>query len=206
MSLTFTESQVMKYCFQNQDALLMIHQAVEDYMSARCLLLNGFFPGLVFSAQAVEKYLKGYLLLVNNKANTKKSWHKMMQIKNEIQSTKDFGLDKYNSLIERLEKHYLTRYPDNKDASKFKSTGEILEIDEFIFHLNENLPIPVEVKYRTGLYARLFPINETPMCLNDQHWIITNNIPLLKNLSFLQKKNNEVINHLFPSSSSNNAT
>jgi hypothetical protein len=36
--------------------------ATNDYVACRCCLLNGLFPGLRLGAEAVEKYLKAFVL------------------------------------------------------------------------------------------------------------------------------------------------
>jgi hypothetical protein len=36
--------------------------ATDDYLACRVCLLNGLFPGLRLGAEAIEKYLKGFVL------------------------------------------------------------------------------------------------------------------------------------------------
>ena len=43
--------------------------------------------------------------------------------------------------------------PDNPNPPTAMYSAEIVELDEFIIFINDNMPCPFEVKYRTGLYA-----------------------------------------------------
>lgn len=197
--LKMTKEEFNKYASDHLNALQMIDNAVQDYISARCLLINGLFPGLVLAAQSVEKYFKGYILLLDRSKNTRKFSHNIIDLKDEVQRLKDFGLDNYNNFLKRLEKHYLTRYPDNKNKSTFMSTDELLELDKLIIHLNENLPVPEEIKFRSGLYIRLFLHleNNLPKMLPEGYWATLHNEPLNNILDKLTAKYLQVKEHLY---------
>jgi HEPN domain-containing protein len=48
----------------NANATRLLKAAADDYAAARCLLLNGLVAGgLSMGAQAIEKFLKAYILL-----------------------------------------------------------------------------------------------------------------------------------------------
>jgi hypothetical protein len=70
----------------------------------------------------------------------------------------------------RYEGFYKQRYPDNNVQSLGMSSEEIFELDEFILFLNENLPMPFEAKYRTGLYA-LVTFSLHGRAVPWEHWI-----------------------------------
>ena len=38
--------------------LMFLYDADQDYVAARCCILNGLFPGFMLASQAVEKFLK----------------------------------------------------------------------------------------------------------------------------------------------------
>ena len=195
-----TRDELDSYARTNLNALQMIHNAVSDYIAARCLLVNGLFPGLVLAAQSVEKYFKGYILLLEPNKNTRKFAHNITDLKKEVQSLKDFKLDQFNDFLSRLEKHYLTRYPDNKNKSTSQSTGELIDLDELIIYLNENLPVPDEIKFRSGLYIKLFVHLEhkLPTMIPEGHWVITNNQPINLIIKELAIKYTLVKEHLYP--------
>jgi HEPN domain-containing protein len=171
-----TNKDMIMFARENQKAMLMIMNATTDYASARCLLLNGLFPGLVLGAQAVEKYLKGSILFLDKNKDTRKLSHGLVDLKNELQKLSGLHLEKFNPFLERLEKHYLTRYPDNKDSSKSMSTGEIREIDELIIFLNESLSVRNEIKFRSGLYVQIF--DESSAGRSKNVWLTKSNLAL----------------------------
>jgi HEPN domain-containing protein len=43
------------------------HVATQDYVAARCCISNAIFSGFAIAAQAVEKYLKAFLLYEGEK-------------------------------------------------------------------------------------------------------------------------------------------
>lgn len=189
-----THEIVMDYAYQNQKAMLMIHNAVTDYAAARCLLLNGLFPGLVLGAQAVEKYLKGSILFIDTNKNTRNLSHKLIELKNELQELSQISLEQFVPFLERLEKHYLTRYPDNKDKSTSMSTGELHELDELIIYLNENLAIPEEVKFRSGLYVEMLDTR-----LTNGEWLVISNEAFEKIQDRLASKYRDIEMRMYPS-------
>src|ERR1039458_2286514 len=62
------------YCRKHSRATLLLLTAAHDYASARCLLLNGLFGGLVFGAQAIETFLKAYILFIDPSLDVKKAF------------------------------------------------------------------------------------------------------------------------------------
>jgi HEPN domain-containing protein len=144
-----------QFCTANSNATKLLHAAAIDYASARCLLLNGLVSvGLAIGAQAIEKFLKAYILLKDPSKNVRSAQHSLSHLLNEADRlSPGLGLSKYVVLMVRYEGFYKHRYPDNNVQSLGMNSEEIFELDEFILFLNENLPMPFEAKYRTGLYA-----------------------------------------------------
>ena len=175
---SLTPVQVNQFARENLKAMEFLNIATQDYIAARCCLINGLFSGLVLSAQAVEKYLKAYNLFLTPSKNTRKLSHKVQDLAAEIYSL-DPGLElsPHRELIKRLEAHYQTRYPDNLGASTSQSTGEIHEIDTLIILVNKQMPIPLEVKLRSGLYSRLFhgKARGYDSGCNDEYWLLRDN-------------------------------
>ena len=69
---SLTPVQVNQFASENLKAMKFLNIATQDYIAARCCLINGLFSGLVLSAQAVEKYSKAYNLFLTPSKNTRK--------------------------------------------------------------------------------------------------------------------------------------
>src|ERR1039458_4616535 len=75
------------YCRKHSRATLLLLSAAHDYASARCLLLNGLFGGLVFGAQTIEKLLKAYILFIDPGREVKKAFsHSLTKLLQETES------------------------------------------------------------------------------------------------------------------------
>ena len=75
------------YCRKHSRATLLLLTAAHDYASARCLLLNGLFGGLVFGAQTIEKLLKAYILFADPSREVKKAFsHSLTKLLQEAAS------------------------------------------------------------------------------------------------------------------------
>lgn len=147
------KSEIDNFCRKNQLAMLMLHQADQDYMASRCCILSGLFSGFILACQAIEKTLKAFICLSGGVSG---SSHSPLTLKNTLKGLHDFDLDKHDDLLNRLYAHYQRRYPDNSDGSTSMSTTELVEIDELWIELKEKLPMPPEVKYRTLFYTTLY--------------------------------------------------
>jgi HEPN domain-containing protein len=146
--------EVMSFARANSKATQLLMTAAHDYAAARCLLLNGLFAGLPMGAQAIEKFLKAFILLKNPEAQVKGFGHDIPRLLGEADGLMPtLSLSKFSALAGRLNQLYTTRYPDNPNHPQTQDTGEIFYIDELVVYLNENLPCPKNVKYRTGLYT-----------------------------------------------------
>jgi HEPN domain-containing protein len=109
---------MMQFCSANSDATTLLHTAGHDYAAARCLLLNGLVSsGLVMGAQAIEKFLKAYILLKNPAKAVRQSQHSLTDLLKEAdQLAPSLGLSKYSAAMSRHEDYYRNRYPDNKGS------------------------------------------------------------------------------------------
>lgn len=133
-----TKEDVQTFARQNQLAMRFLLIATDEYAAARCCLSNGLLAGLVTGAQAVEKYLKAFILFQNPAQNVRKENHRISVLAQQASSlSPSFSLTQYTQFIKRLEQHYDGRYPDNPDESKHKSSSEMDELDQLVIFLNE---------------------------------------------------------------------
>jgi hypothetical protein len=116
-----------QFCSDNSKATHFLLTAAHDYASARCLLLNGLVSGgLGAGAQAIEKFLKAYILLKNPAHKVDELRHRLTTILKTVDRlSPSLGLSKFTALTDRFGRHYQSRYPDNADASTSMSSEEI---------------------------------------------------------------------------------
>jgi hypothetical protein len=201
-NLTLTREQVQNFARNNRGAVFMADVASGDYVACRCCLINGLFSGLVLGAQAVEKFLKAYILLKNPSKNMKAFSHKLMDLTREAESLdSNLDLKGFYPLIDRLSQYYQTRYPDNPNQPSSMTTAELIEIDKLIIYINNHLPMPDEVKYRSGIYARLFSSKDrtaADIIWPEEFWLANQNQAISSILIDLEKRYDEVTQHLYP--------
>jgi len=203
VAYTMTKKDVQTFARENQLAMEFLMIATDEYAAARCCLSNGLLAGLVLGAQAVEKYLKAFILFQNPTKNVKKLSHKISDLAKQASLlSQSFSLTQYAQLIRRLEQHYEGRYPDNPDASKHKSSSEIDELDQLVIYLNEQMMFPPEVKYRSGFYAMANSSLDKSVLLSTEAWIKTNNKALFPLLPSIQSQYLAVLNHFYPNANS----
>lgn len=203
MNLRMDRGQVAQFARHNQMAMRLLQVATEDYAVAGCSLLNGLMPGLVSAAQAVEKYLKAFILFLDPTKNVRKLSHSLKDLAAEVLTLQPgLPLSSYNPLIDLLEQHYKTRYPDNPDASTEQSTAELEDIDKFIIFLNESMPIAPEVKYRSGLYSQAFLSVAQGRPFPHEIWLKKGNQALASIQSRAEAEYVAVLRHLYPSQQS----
>jgi hypothetical protein len=129
--------------------------------------------------------------------------HGLLALAREIDRTCGQKIEKkFGSLLTRLESHYEARYHDNPSASRRKSSAELREFDELILFLLDQLPMPDEVKYRSGILAKLFASQDDgalPVSLRyDEYWYTFRNEPLQKARKRLHSRFVAVREHLYP--------
>jgi HEPN domain-containing protein len=199
-SAAFTAMQ--QFCMAHSRATTFLHRAAHDYAAARCLLLNGVVSGgLGMGAQAIEKFVKAYILLKNPAANVEKFRHSLTKLSSGADNLSPaLGLSKYSALMDRFERHYRSRYPDNANASTSMYSDEILPLDEFIMFINDNLPCPFDAKYRTGLYALMtFSLHGGTMTPWER-WIKERNTALAPRWPQIEADFRTVLKNLHPDS------
>jgi HEPN domain-containing protein len=114
--------------------------AARDYASARCLLLSGLPGGFPLAAQASEKLLKGYLLMLDPDFPLRRLSHELSKLLSKADKLSPrLNLSRIAGVAQKFEKYYYTRYPDNPDWPQPMDTSELAELDEFTMVLNQNL-------------------------------------------------------------------
>lgn len=140
--------------------------AVDDYLGARCLLLNNIFVGLTLAHEAVEKLMKALLILENIKPQRFHILEKLSGLLIKNNSEKYRFLNDQIEFIKRLDQHYGWRYYDGDitKRSQSESPEDLHPFDSlwiFLYEIYTDF-LPEEYQYRTYLYAFLFDerINE----------------------------------------------
>jgi hypothetical protein len=167
--------ELMDFSRVHRDAGEFLLAATDDYVACRCCLLNGLFPGLRLGAEAVEKYLKAFVLYGGGKITFTHRISELVTAANSVQSR--FSGVGFEEVISRLERHYRQRYPNVPDFRRGASTAELNEIDKFVLYIYESLPIPEVPKFR--LYGYFFRVC-CPWAerANEKTWLEQKNIPL----------------------------
>lgn len=175
-------------------SLMLRGYGADDYLACRgCFLIGLLLQGFVLSEQALEKELKSTLLLLSPQEDLMKyKDHRLEKVINRIQDIKDYNLNSFLPLATKISDAYgLFRYPNNKIHSIVKewscNSSEINHIDEFYFFCNDINPMPLEFKFRNGIYPRIFEKKS-----EIKSWLFDKNIALSKRHSELQLINKEV--------------
>lgn len=137
--------------------------AVEDYLGARCLLLNNIFVGLTLAYEAVEKLMKALLILENTELQKSHSLEKLSESLLKKNFSKYELLNNQKEFIKRLDQHYSWRYYDGDitKRSQSKSPEDLQPLDNLWIALHEFYAdfLPENFRYRTYLFAYLFDRN-----------------------------------------------
>ena len=198
-----TRDDVMRFGRDNQRMINFMHISAGDYSAARCCYLNGLMQqGAILGEQAVEKGLKAFLLCLNRDEKVAKFRnHQLVLIIDRIQEIQDAGLDQYRLLAQRLSDLYdYCRYPDPKvrfDRLSM-SSEDVHELDAVYFYIVQNLPIPLEVKYRTGIYAFIGEGNNSSHIHPTAYWLTQNNKVFLGLRGEIEQNYQRVLTHLYP--------
>jgi len=137
--------------------------AVDDYLGARCLLLNNIFVGLTLAHEAVEKLMKAIVILENVTLQKSHDLEKLADLLLKNNSEKYKFLNDQKEFIKRLDQHYGWRYYDGNIAkrSQSKSPEDLNPLDVLwiaLYELYTNF-LPQEFQFRTYLYVYLFDDN-----------------------------------------------
>jgi HEPN domain-containing protein len=128
---TATPQGVQDFARHYPSALQLLLSMASDYAAARCLLMNGHFPGLELGARAIEKALKAFLLFDNPTRKVRS--HSLPQLVNEVAALHPrLNLLQFMPQLQRFRSHFQARYPDSPDGSKCMSTAELEPLDEIL--------------------------------------------------------------------------
>ena len=146
--------ELIEFNRTHRDAVEFVIAATDDYVACRCCLLNGLFPGLRLGAEALEKYLKAFVLYGDPSLDVRKHNHRIRDLASVASNlVPRFNAVQFRQVIDRLETHYRRRgYPNVRDFGRDASTAELVGIDEVVLHVCERLPIPEVPKFRNYGY------------------------------------------------------
>ena len=200
MKFNLSKDEVWKYGAKNSYAQMMFVEAGDDYIAARCLILNNLFEGFQLYSLAVEKFLKALIFLETGKRTTLKNsdLHNPYELKEELQRKADYGLNTYNDLLKRLYGHFQRRYYDNKDKSHSMSSAELREFDDLFVYLLLKIPFPPEVMFRLKFFSQFFEEDSLKYFPNHYLWATLNNEPLNKELPTMKATYKAVEAWLYP--------
>ncbi len=200
VSFTMSRADVVAYARANQYATMMFLSAGDDYAASRCLILNSLGMGFGLFSQSIEKLLKACIFLETGSKTTLK-WakrHHPLELKQELQSKVDYGLDKYDALLQRLYGHFQRRYFDNANQSNGANSAELDQFDELWIYLVDRTPLPTEVKYRSKFVGMLFSENGSKYWPSYRHWVLLRNKAIANKLEQMEKTYFAVKKHLYP--------
>src|SRR3989339_594459 len=176
--------QQIRYLTIKKEGLLFFFDSSIDYPAARCLILNGLFPGFVLACQAIEKILKAAIFFESGFVNLR-GWnnsekHNPFLLKEELKKYRNYKLDKYNDFLKHLFSLYQKRYSNNPIVSKKGgSSDDLILFDEVYLKIAIKIPITKTAKKRTKLFVDLFDKNVNKYW-NDGFWIRKRNRTLIE--------------------------
>jgi hypothetical protein len=188
-NFTFTRKSIQNYGAQHVYAQVMFGDAGDDYAAARCLVFNLMVSGFPLFCQSIEKFLKAIIFLETGQKPIAKGSdrHNPYALKEELQKTTDYGLDKYDAVLKKLYGNYQHRYYDNPDRSGGMGSDEVDGFDELWMYLFEKAPFPIEVKYRLSFPAMLFEERTLQHWPTYRHWVIFQNKAIAPKLAEMQE-------------------
>ncbi|MEK6477179.1 HEPN domain-containing protein [Catalinimonas sp. 4WD22] len=189
--------KIRKYTAENNLVTMFYFMATNDYLGCRCCFLNALHQsGLVLAEQAIEKILKALYIQIDPLVDFKRKhrFHDIPGLIKAIESKRECDLMRFNEYGQRLSDLYsVNRYPDDRYPFKTNErlkggwgTGidELEKIDEFFFHVINQMPMPDYVKYTNGPFAYIYAV---PFELY-RKWVITNNKPYSNEKLYYDKK------------------
>jgi hypothetical protein len=180
-------------------AMQMLRVATQDYAAARCLLLNGLFTGLGVGAQTIEKFLKAYILFFDPDRKVRRLKHSLLDLLDEVNLiAPQLELIQFREVVERFEKHYAARYPDDPKRSISMTTADLVHLDRIVVLLSDHMLCPRHVKYRSGIFALIsFPLDHPNLSRPDSHWVVERNEALATHLPRILSECSLVMDELF---------
>lgn len=179
----------MTFNFPHNDNALgwWLRHAARDYGAARCCLVHGLFSGFILAQQSIEKLLKAYLRIavpggVRPKGvlpNVHRS-HDLIAHAREVDARfPSLGLESnFTPLLTRLSQHFQGKYPDSGVGHLNASSAEVHELDTIAVLLFTSLPLPVDLKVRTGIYPDLWHLVSDQAKPPEAQWLPVGNAAL----------------------------
>ena len=182
-------TELIEFNRANSEAVKFITAATDDYAACRCCLLNGLFPGLRLGAEAIEKYLKAFVLYADPSLKVKNYLHSIKDLVSVALSLESsFDAARFGQVIDRLETHYRHRYPNVPDFKHDASTSELVGIDEMVLQISECLPIPEVPKFRNYGYFFFVCCSWLPSMDPYKKWLEQDNVALQRVRTSLLKR------------------
>lgn len=199
---------MFEWAAKNSYAGERLLESSEDYVAARCLILNGFPRcGFILGCQAVEKILKAIIFLETGERITKdtkdkkrkKGWkHEPFELKEKLTEKVDYGLEIYNDILISLGDCYKSRYFENSTSGKGANSRDLEKMDKLYIYLMEKIKIPDEAKYRGSFFTDLFESNK--YWAHHPYWLkIKNKALTKKKLEKMERKYKKILKHFYPS-------
>lgn len=160
--------------------------ATDDYLAARCLLLNNIFVGLTLAHEAIEKLLKAIITLELTVQIPKgNKGHDLKYLSNSLlqKSVKKYSLLK-GGFINKLDLHYGWRYYDNiQNRSQNRSTEDLSKLDKLWVALFDKYLKILPRNYRNRRYFHSYLFEKTiQQYTNWPQILIKNNCVLSRKL------------------------
>ncbi len=158
--------------------------AAQDYVAARCCLLNGIIlPGYILAAQAVEKELKSIIMLVKPESHQLKKYrHDLVRIIDDLNEIYNINLLIYKSFVETLSLVYKSRrYADDKaeNSVQYLSNDILADLDNMFLTFAEFNFLRYNLKYHNGVLAIMLSEKNHPI----KFWALKENVFFEKNLA-----------------------
>ncbi|GBO53932.1 hypothetical protein APA_1880 [Pseudanabaena sp. lw0831] len=170
-----TKKAFQEFLRQNIDAMQFAEKASDDYLLARCGLLNNLWSSFEMATQSVEKLLKSYLLFTDSSLQGKAHavYRAVGKESKDLGRTTEAGhnIEACLSLAEkaglplstvlenqiaRINAYYNNRYP-NDDSPSLLSTSELDSFDAAIFEIWDAFEsIDEDYFYVHGIMAHVY--------------------------------------------------
>lgn len=193
-----TREEVAAYCRENKDAMKFADIAAKDYIACRCCMLNYLQMGAVLGSQSVEKILKSALLLIRKDISEKEVkkfkhgiWSLVCHYKDDLIEIYPDIL-KHENLFKKLDIFYESRY---SWGASMTLPNDLYFIDNIFLYLLIKLPMPDEVKFRSGFFVTIF--DDHIMNHSQVHWSVLNNNVFIVEHGNLKKKYESVMEILY---------
>jgi len=182
---------IEKYFKENKRSIQFLNTATDDYIGARCCLLNGLITsGYVLSQQAIEKLLRSFIFLISRHEKLRRD-HDLLLLMDTLQRVSKIDLSRYANLFNVLTKAYpFLRYPENpknphilKSGITSLSTAVIDEVDDLFIFLYMQIPLPDKVKCGVSLLSLLLLSKQS----SSIEWFIRSNEAYKNNINYFSK-------------------